>query len=74
MKILTKREARAAKLSIDAFLNIGQPYFSTTIGEGDSAVTVECDEGIITVKNSNTTEVYNDIRTFAEDYDVMYSL
>jgi hypothetical protein len=70
MQVLTQTEARATKVAIKAFLAIGQSYFSITIGEGGAAATIECDEGIVTLKNSRMSEVYGDVRSFANDYGV----
>jgi hypothetical protein len=70
MQVLTQTEARAAKAAIKAFLAIGQSYFSITIGEAGAAAKIECDEGIVTLTNAKTTEVYGDIQSFSTYYGV----
>ncbi len=70
MKVLSRTEAIAVRVSVDIYQRIGVKYFVTTLGEGDAEVTIEFDEGIISVKNAMRFELYLTLEAFSYHYGV----
>jgi hypothetical protein len=71
MRVLTQTEARAVRDSIEALKGIRLNCVITIlIGEGDTYAKVECNQGVVTVKNVKLREIYSDIASFASRYGI----
>jgi hypothetical protein len=71
MRVLTQTEARAVRDSIEALKGIRLNCVITIlIGEGDTYTKVECNQGVVTVKNVKLREIYSDIASFASRYGI----
>lgn len=57
-------------VSTDIYQRMGVKYFVTTMGEGGAEVTIEFDNGVISVKTAKRFELYLTLSDFSKHYGV----